>query len=489
TVPAAREDQAEFRLVLPSDLTESATNPRRHADAKAFTDLVASVRTHGVLVPLLVRPGLNGRYEVVAGMRRYRAAKEAGVESIPVRIRDLTDTQALEIQVIENLQREDVHPLDEAIGYQALMDRAGYDVVGIAAKVGKSASYVYQRLKLAELIEPAKKAFLADEITAGHAILIARLQPADQKKVLGQAIDRYPDGIIQVDSVRTVARFIQDQILLDLHGAPWKKDDATLLPAAGPCTTCPKRTGNQPALFPEVKKGDTCTDPQCFAAKMAAHIERRAAALAAEGDGKVLRLSDDYAYSYDQEKELAKAGVLKRGEWVKAAAGSCAHATSAIVVHGDNRGQTLTVCAEKSCKEHWRRAGGGMDEYRSTREIAADKRRREEARRKTEVRNRVMAAVLDKVRAPLTLDQQRRVARAFLGHMWHDFRKRIAQRHGWEPVKERGTYHTAVDWEAPIKAHVAKAKPDELARFLMELMLTGDEGGYRSSNRDELAEA
>ncbi len=191
----------EFQIVPIGKIVESSTNPRRRFSEQGMLDLTESVRKHGVLVPLLVRP-VNGHldsqsrtslairgtecpsYEIIAGARRFRAAKAAELGEIPVRVKEISDTEALELQILENLQREDVHPLEEALGYQALMERAGYEVAAIAAKVAKSESYVYQRLKLAELIEPAKDAFLEDRITAGHAILIARLQAADQEKAL-----------------------------------------------------------------------------------------------------------------------------------------------------------------------------------------------------------------------------------------------------------------------------------------------------------------
>src|SRR6185437_3484818 len=229
--------EGSFTTIELRFLRESKTNPRRH----------------------------------FAGVRRYRAAKSAGIAAVPCRVLALTDEQALEFQVIENLQREDVHPLDEALGYQALLRDGRYDVPSIAAKVSKSESYVYQRLKLAALIPAAQKMFFSDEITAGHAILIARLQPREQEKLLADIRRNGDDGI---GGVRALARRIHEDFHLELRNAPWDLADEALLPAAGSCVKCPKRTGANPQLFPDVKAKDICTDPACYRKKLEAQVEQ-----------------------------------------------------------------------------------------------------------------------------------------------------------------------------------------------------------------------
>src|SRR5229473_6644975 len=163
-------------------IQESKTNPRRTFDEAKLAELASNIRQHGVLQPILVRPlpdGKDGFFELVAGARRYRASKRAGRESIPATVRELTDTQCLELQLIENLQRADVHELDEAQGYAALMQLQPetYTVETISAKVGKSQAYVYGRLRLTQLIPEAKQAFYEDKLTVAHAFEIARLQP------------------------------------------------------------------------------------------------------------------------------------------------------------------------------------------------------------------------------------------------------------------------------------------------------------------------
>lgn len=182
--PTVPQGSSRYIAAMPLvELYESKHNPRKHFDAAALKELEQSIREKGVLTPLLARPNGKG-HELAAGHRRFRAAKAAGLEAVPVVVRDMTDAELLEILVVENSQREDVHPLEEAAGYQALVKSAGYDVARIAARIGRSAEYVYGRLKLLNLIPEAQRLFLAGKFEAGHAVLLARLSPKDQERAI-----------------------------------------------------------------------------------------------------------------------------------------------------------------------------------------------------------------------------------------------------------------------------------------------------------------
>jgi ParB family chromosome partitioning protein len=350
-----------------SQLREAKYNPRHHFDEKQLAELVESVKAKGVLNPILVRP-MNDRFEIVGGTRRFRAARSAGLSEIPCIVRELSDQEALEVAVIDNLQRADVHPLDEAEGYVALLEHPGYDVAAIAAKVGKSQSYVYQRLKLAELIEPAKKAFWKDELTAGHAVLIARLQPKDQEDAFHECFHEYNRKRDQVISVRDLAGWIRNNITLDLNSAPWKKDDATLVAKAGACTACPKRTGNCAQLFPEISEKDVCTDRGCFQSKAEAFIARRIAEQEAKGK-KVVRISDSWQ---------APKGTLGTDAYKAATNGkTCKSTKFGIFVDGPRRGSVTTICTGgydcKTHSSHTYSSGGG------TRGRSADEEKKHQA--------------------------------------------------------------------------------------------------------------
>ena len=149
-ITSPKPQDAETPLIQEVNLSSikpSRANPRRRIDDAALAELAANIATHGVLQPILVRPVAGGDYQIVCGERRWRASKIADKATIPARIVNLSDAEALEFAVIENLQREDVHELDQANGFKALMqqDPNLYTVETIAAKVGRSASFVYQK--------------------------------------------------------------------------------------------------------------------------------------------------------------------------------------------------------------------------------------------------------------------------------------------------------------------------------------------------------
>ena len=253
----------EYRSVPITALAESATNPRKRFDAKSLEELAASFKTQGILAPLLVRELEESKYEVVAGARRLRAAKLAELEKLPVRVVKLTDAEAIEAQCVENLQREDIHPLEEALGFKSLLElgEPAYTIATIASRAGKSEAYVYGRIRLADLIPPVAEAFLKDQITIGHALLIAKLPASQQQEAFAAAFRGQwtSEGNTQVlIPVRELAAWIESNILLQLASAPFDKQDETLVPEAGSCANCPKRTGFNKLLFPDVRK-DSCT--------------------------------------------------------------------------------------------------------------------------------------------------------------------------------------------------------------------------------------
>lgn len=264
-----------------AQVTLSGTNPRKHFDGPAMTELQESIRTHGVVQPILVRPGKKDKYLLVSGERRWRAAKAVGLTEIPVLVRELDDKAALEIQVIENLQRADLHPLEEAEGYEKLLHSHGYTADELAAKVGKSKAYIYARLKLTALCPEARAALWAGKVNHSVALLIARIpDPKLQQKALAEVgPTRYRDAMPEKEAREHIHR----QFMLRLKDAPFDTHDPQLVPAAGACATCPKRTGNQKELFPDVQSADTCTDPACFARKKEAAVAARLAAAAQDG--------------------------------------------------------------------------------------------------------------------------------------------------------------------------------------------------------------
>lgn len=263
----------------------SKLNPRKSFDEMKLKELAASIKEKGVLQPILCRHAGN-KLEIVSGERRYKASKLAGKTDIPVIIQELTDKEVLECQVIENLQREDVHPLEEAEGYEILIKQYEYkDVKDIAAKIGKSAGYIYGRLKLCELTPENRKLFYEGKFSPSVALLVARI-PAHLQKESGRKVSRGGENGEPM-SYRRAQEFITKEFMLLLKAAPFDTDDAMLHETAGSCTMCKKRTGNQKELFPDISSADVCTDPVCFKEKKEAGI-RRALAKAKESGKTVL---------------------------------------------------------------------------------------------------------------------------------------------------------------------------------------------------------
>lgn len=324
-------DQA-FQLVPLAALFSSPFNPRTHFDTAKLDDLARSIRSVGIIEPLVVRPDQDV-YEIVAGERRFRAAKLAELGQIPVLVRNLTDAQVLEIQVVENNQRDDVNPIEEAEGYARLLD-TGYALDHLAERIGRSTKYVYDRLKLRDLIPPAKKLVVAETISAGHAILLARLKPADQKRAIDretgwlfayEAVLWNPDGTDDREDSRKPRSVRELQASIDEH-VRFEPDAPTT-----------------PMLFPEtheVLSAASANDPEAGAPAL-----------------PVIHITHDHYVQPD-----AKAGKAeriygprswKRADGSRKDAKACAASVLGVVVVGPDRGQAFRVCAEKTCQTHW----------------------------------------------------------------------------------------------------------------------------------------
>lgn len=447
-------------------LTPNPDNPRKHFDPTKLQELADSIGQVGLVQPLVVRPfGKPGHYQIVAGERRWRAAQLAKAPTVPAIERRLTDQQALEIMTIENLQRDDLHPLEEAQGYSQLqkIDPAQYTVQGIAAKVGKSESYVYQRLKLLSLGPQAVKCFYAGDLPAAHAISLARLQPEDQRKALEELMgDRDFNGLMPL---REFNQYIAHEFHLDLHGAAFDKADSTLVPEAGSCLACPKRTGFAPQLFADLKtKKDTCTDATCFWKKVAADLARKREALAAELGRPPVLVSSQYT------QRPRKDGVLARDAYKELDRKSkpCGHAVPALVMDGGRAGHRITVCATQDCRTHWHPFEQESQENRAQR--TKQKQRRIEAL--VVVRRRLLDAIVGAAPSKLVRRDLNHIAVGWFDSRRQDVQKIIYRRHAWEPVTtNEGGYRHKVWGGAVVAQAVERMTEKELNGFLIELAL------------------
>ncbi len=341
-VAAAEPSAGEFAILSLSRVNASPHNNRKTFDPDELKRLTDSIKEKGVLEPVIVRPrkdlgikpGRSGskagyfvcvclpngvevehldfhveqadavatlpRYELVAGERRFRASTLAGKTTIPAIIRDLDDKQAAEIGIIENDQRADVPPMEQAEGYAYLLT-LGDDVETIAAKIGRPLKYVAGRLQLTHLADELQEDLRTGKLPFGHAWLLSRLPAGDQVELRKGLYQEWGDEKGKPQPLARLKDTIRRNRLHPLSAAPWKWDDATLVPAAGSCKACPKRSGNNRTLFDELldkkdkqDKQEFCTDGACYRGKRTAFVELQVLKVAAKNGGEAVRVTERY---------------------------------------------------------------------------------------------------------------------------------------------------------------------------------------------------
>jgi ParB family chromosome partitioning protein len=479
----------KYRNIPIEQLKESSTNPRKTFDEASLQELAESIRSKGVLLPLLVRP-VNGHYQIVAGERRYRASKLAGCDTVPATVRELTDGECLEIQLIENLLRTDLHPFEEARGFHALLSQEGgkHTVEKIAARTGKSASFIAKRLKLLDLTQPAADAFLAGHIGVEHAQLIAKLAPDVQEEALRHCFDGYYAADETERSLVLVSRvqaWIEHNIYLSLKAVPFSTEDETLVPDAGSCANCPKRTGFNRLLFAEVKEdSDSCTDATCFNRKLEMHIAQRVAK------------TPDLVMISNSHQQQSGTPILARENYVEVLAREnkngkgnrpeqklCSHLKPAIHADGMDKGRLVKICADLTCKTHF--GNRQQEEKQRLAWIEERKASNRNAKQTVTLRHRILAEVVKRVKAPLGPDPLRLVARFVLGSLSHDLACRLAKRHDLAPSKK------GQDWELAEKARSLYKGADgaALAALIFEAMLLALAASSTEMKDDLLADS
>jgi len=425
----------EYRNVPVTALVECTSNPRKRFDPKTLEELAASFKTQGVLQPLLVRALAEDKYEVIAGARRLRAANLAALEEVPVRVVELSDAACVETQLIENIQRENPHPMEEAFAFYGLLHTDGlhYDIHSLAAKTGKSPAFVATRLRLVELQPAIAEAFLADEIGVGHALEIAKLPQPEQQRAFEAAFHAAWNGGKEkriLRPVRALTAWIEQNILLSLEAVPFDKNDEALVPEAGSCANCPKRTGYNTLLF-DAALQDSCLDKGCYDAKLTRNVERQIAEKPklvqitsewkAPGNGAMLGRNQYVALNLSVKSAKSKNPLSPHQK-------PCKHMSEAIVVEGTERGRVAKVCAEPNCPVHF------ADRRTPTPEQTAkerEQRRKELERQKLEatVRHRTLAEVLKRIGAPLERADLTLVASALLNKLEPLRKEQLTRRH------------------------------------------------------------
>lgn len=455
-------------------LRPSRLNPREIQDNQKYEEFKQTIKERGIITPLIVRPveGLGPgsslrRYEIVSGHRRFKAAQELGLKEVPVRIKPMNDEEALDVMTIENLQREDLHPLDEAKGYRRLLKTANRSVPDVAAAVGKDHNHVYKILRLLELTPKIQEGFLKQKILLGHALSLARLQPKDQEEVYKWIFAYNRDAC----SVRNLDEHIKDHVLLDLNKSSFSKTE---------CAKCQKRTGFVPALFPDLKKEDMCTDSVCFKTKQEEYLKDRFQELQKGSDKPIVKISTMWGSSNEKGK-----GILFNNDYHEIRKGDkhCDQEVTGLVVAGHDIGKSMTICPSgKGCKIHSGR-------YHAT---PQEKARRQADKDKIQanriIREKILEAILPK--AKLDIETLRVIALEQWNRLWHDHKKPILDRHGLKPIK--GQYGS--DYEIPLQKVIRECKPKDLTQIMVEISLapsvwTGlNYDGYNRTPKDSLKE-
>lgn len=375
TAAATMTEQTFAELRLDS-LVESDWNPRKHFDPVKLRELADSIREKGVIEPIVVRPrvgSLGLSYQIIAGARRFRAAKLVGLDGIPALIRDLDDIAALELAVIENGQRADIHPLDEAEGYQALLDAdRKFTVAIVAAKVGKSESYVYRRLKLLSLETFWRQALACDQLSVAHAERLLRLSSAQREA--------------GTDADSDLFRAVWSRSpLLDGSDADWTPTAEDLRPLADLEAFIRRHSAFHPAS-PDAKHFQPALVEQVESALLDDGVpvtpEAEAAVLAS-----LIELSEDSLARVQLGAAKGDVIPLTPSKWreVRWHKDRCDFTTRGVVTHGGPP-RVIDVCVTRRCAKHFPPAKAkttktvGTTSHAPARDYAAEEKERETAR-------------------------------------------------------------------------------------------------------------
>lgn len=368
------EDPGHFEKAIPLVLlVESGHNARHRFDPVKLEELASSIRQKGIVQPLVVRPFVldgENRFEIVAGARRYRASKLAGRTVVPCIVREYTDSDVLELQIIENIQREDLDPLEEAAGYAALIESnpSRYSAAFIADRIGREEKYVWDRMRLLALIDQAKKLLDERAITVSHATALSRLTPAQQKTLV------HPDGALWTSEAHRLS--FEDDIdsINEYDGLKPISVKELEVHIANHVRFNPKQAAEvAPLEFGEVAQLVEAAEAKPGRGKKVIHITQLSMVPADARD--------------ENERTFARAS-WKRADGQDDDAPRCEHAQLGVVAVGPDYGQAFDVCTAKDkCDVHWGKErrekqrneklrSSGQEEKAAARE---DKHRQEQA--------------------------------------------------------------------------------------------------------------
>jgi ParB/RepB/Spo0J family partition protein len=454
----------EFTMLDVQELVPSPTNPRKQFDREELQELAATIRAHGVLQPLRVRrpqrfAGEVGpvQFEIVCGARRFEAAILAGLEQVPCVVVDLTDDQVAEEQLIENVQREDLDPIEEAGGYQQLLDRGG-TVEDLAARLGKSKGHVYARLKLLQVPEKLAAAVSKGDVSASVAELVGRipnpkLREEAAKGILRGGFETWQQNKGEPLTYREAKEGIERRFVCELKQAPFSQKDESLLASAGACTACPKRAGNRPDEYPGAR-ADMCMDPACYRLKVEAHQQRLKDRALAEGKTVLTGKEAEKALSYSSDYWLADTyafGISQSGKTYGQLLGKSTEEIAVLAQDGHGNLRTLVPkdAAKKILKEKGLSLKGGRDLTPNEKKRRAEERARAEADRRcvglVALRAERQAVMMTGWQTQHMDQTLRQITKALLGEVWADKRAEVCRRRELEIPETKNGRHAAIE--------------------------------------------
>jgi len=479
----------------------SATN-RTH-DATYINQVLApSLIPDGVLQPISARPwpsearpGIKARprpagvlYEIIIGEGRWLASRAAGLTDIPFFWRDIDDRTALRMQLVENLKRKDLTEIEEAEGYRRLMKDHGLSAEQIAQEIGvdgKSRSYVYGRLKLLDLCPAALK--IARQLQLDHSLLLLAARIPDEKLQIAAVKDMKPDWNGDPMSYRRAKDMVQRHYMLKLAEAPFSRTDAELLPAAGSCEACPKRTGNAADLFADVDSTDMCTDPGCHTAKAEAHVKRQRAAAKAANikviDGAEAKKIKPNSHNNDLADGFIdldqKMYSDSKSRTVRQILGKDAPAAEALLIDPHHAGKVIEVVSAATIKEKLAAKGAAVPAEvarrgKSDAEKEAERKRKQESlyRQRLFDSTRGAIAVSFDTRdddSVLDLREFRQVVDRLYHCLQFEEQKRLARL--WVGPTDKTDDHELV---RQLQKRIEAMERKECARLMLEATLVGE---------------
>lgn len=421
------EPGSYMRLPL-ADIHDSPTNPRRIFDDAYIAELAADIKANDLQQPVKVRPRVPPMFadlgaeaqvgwELVFGHCRVRAARAAGLVDVPALVSSMTDEEVKRAQISENLSRRDVHPIEEAEGFKALIDDGSETADTLAERFGKSRSYVYGRLKLLQAIPRVRDACLRGDFGSEVLLLIARLRHEQLQERALKAIESkyYKLGDGGKKSFRDIRDLLAQLFTLKLKTAIFNPADKLLVPSAGACDVCPKLSGNAPEFedlaqqregyYPGHKLAgdrDLCTDPACWDSKHQRHLQVQAYKARQDGCEVIVGTAARNAIGADGRIKGAAYLSLEDARKALKAAGAKWDQMPTVHIQDQRTGKLVEAVAQKELKAKniTPPAPAKRPSYGWSQPSPEDVKRETEERAAKALRaSRLAAAVVDAMRA------------------------------------------------------------------------------------------